>query len=138
VASSVSRLASVAAVFVGVGPLPERDVSEEEIDRRVAQLEVISEPSSDEEAVVLASCSGPDDCRAATPGALLSEDNTNVKLIMGADQAKNDACVSWKCTLCGLRGNVQFLCALEAPPRKTCSIVLVHVWKIPTRSRRFN
>ncbi|MEV5332744.1 hypothetical protein [Streptomyces werraensis] len=48
--------------FVTDGPLPDWDASEEEIDRRVAQLEAISKPVTREEARALVSCFGPDDC----------------------------------------------------------------------------
>ncbi|MGW4781430.1 hypothetical protein ACWEPA_32825 [Streptomyces filamentosus] len=48
--------------FVADGPLPDWDAEEEEIDRRVTQLEAISKPVTGEEAAVLATCFGPDDC----------------------------------------------------------------------------
>ncbi|MFJ6405933.1 hypothetical protein ACIQK9_10465 [Streptomyces hydrogenans] len=48
--------------FVADGPLPDRDGSEAEIDRRVQQLEAISKPVTGEEAQALVSCFGPDDC----------------------------------------------------------------------------
>jgi hypothetical protein len=47
--------------FVTEGPLPGRDTDEDEIDRRVKQLEAISEPVTAEEAQALTSCFGPDD-----------------------------------------------------------------------------
>jgi hypothetical protein len=48
--------------FVADGPLPDWDASEEEIDRRVRQLEAISRPVTAEEATALVACFGPDDC----------------------------------------------------------------------------
>ncbi|WP_078616888.1 hypothetical protein [Streptomyces sp. 351MFTsu5.1] len=48
--------------FVAGGPLPDRDADEEEIDRRVKQLEAISGPVTSDEAHALAGCFGPDDC----------------------------------------------------------------------------
>ncbi|MEV5439823.1 hypothetical protein AB0K80_28025 [Streptomyces sp. NPDC052682] len=48
--------------FVTDGPLPGWDASEEEIARRVAQLEAIPKPVTGEEARALVSCFGPDDC----------------------------------------------------------------------------
>lgn len=48
--------------FVADGPLPDWDASEEEIDRRVQQLNAIPEPVTGEEALALAACFGPDDC----------------------------------------------------------------------------
>ncbi len=48
--------------FVADGPLPDWDASEEEIERRVRQLEAIVEPVTGEEARALVSCFGPDDC----------------------------------------------------------------------------
>ncbi|MFI9120604.1 hypothetical protein ACIGW0_14580 [Streptomyces bikiniensis] len=48
--------------FVADGPLPDWDASEEEIDRRVRQLDAISKPVTAEEARALVSCFGPDDC----------------------------------------------------------------------------
>ncbi|WP_251061078.1 hypothetical protein [Streptomyces sp. ISL-100] len=48
--------------FVAGGPLPDWDVSEEEIDRRVQQLEAISRPVTAQEARALVACFGPDDC----------------------------------------------------------------------------
>lgn len=48
--------------FVADGPLPDRDASEEEIDRRDRQLGGISRPVTREEAAALAACLGPDDC----------------------------------------------------------------------------
>jgi hypothetical protein len=50
--------------FVADGPLPDWDASEEEIDKRVRQLEAISRPVTMEEAETLAKCFGPDDCYA--------------------------------------------------------------------------
>ena len=44
------------------GPLPDEDAEEEEIDRRVAQLDEIARPVTGEEAGALADCFGPDDC----------------------------------------------------------------------------
>ncbi|MET8136249.1 hypothetical protein [Streptomyces sp. NPDC005251] len=49
-------------VFVADGPLPDWDASEDEIDRRVHQLNTILKPVTGEEAKALASCFGPDDC----------------------------------------------------------------------------
>ncbi|MER5498633.1 MULTISPECIES: hypothetical protein [unclassified Streptomyces] len=48
--------------FVADGPLPDWDASEEEIDRRVEQLEVIPKPVTGEEARALVACFGLDDC----------------------------------------------------------------------------
>ncbi|HET6355112.1 hypothetical protein [Streptomyces sp.] len=48
--------------FVEGGPLPDWDASEEDIDRRVAQLDAISKPVTAEEARALVDCFGPDDC----------------------------------------------------------------------------
>ncbi|MGA5494767.1 hypothetical protein ACPCSP_10415 [Streptomyces cinereoruber] len=48
--------------FVAAGPLPDEDASEEEIDRRVRQLDAISKPVTAEEARALVSCFGPDGC----------------------------------------------------------------------------
>jgi hypothetical protein len=48
--------------FVADGPLPDWDAEEEEIDRRVTQLEAISKPVTGEEAAALVTCFGPDDC----------------------------------------------------------------------------
>ncbi|GAA2428010.1 hypothetical protein [Streptomyces glaucus] len=48
--------------FVAGGPLPGWDADEDEIDRRVKQLEAISKPVTADEAQALASCFGPDDC----------------------------------------------------------------------------
>lgn len=48
--------------FVAAGPLPDWDADEEEIDRRVRQLEAISAPVTAAEAQALAACFGPDDC----------------------------------------------------------------------------
>ncbi|MEU8790765.1 hypothetical protein [Streptomyces sp. NPDC048643] len=48
--------------FVADGPLPDWDAAEEEIDRRVGQLEVIAGPVTREEAKALVACFGPDDC----------------------------------------------------------------------------
>ncbi|MGW8948807.1 hypothetical protein [Streptomyces sp. NPDC055709] len=48
--------------FVADGPLPDWDADEEEIDRRVRQLEAISAPVTPDEAQALAACFGPDDC----------------------------------------------------------------------------
>jgi hypothetical protein len=48
--------------FVADGPLPDWDASEEEIDGRVAQLDAVLGPVSEEEAAALAGCFGPDDC----------------------------------------------------------------------------
>ncbi|MFD3355742.1 hypothetical protein [Streptomyces fradiae] len=48
--------------FVADGPLPDWDADEEEIDRRVKQLEAISAPVTRNEAQALAACFGPDDC----------------------------------------------------------------------------
>lgn len=48
--------------FVADGPLPNWDASEEEIDRRVGQLEAIARPVTAEESEALATCFGPDDC----------------------------------------------------------------------------
>ncbi|MFD8210679.1 hypothetical protein ACFV2S_30295 [Streptomyces sp. NPDC059695] len=44
------------------GPLPDRDGSEEEIDRHLQQLEAISQPVTGEGARTLASHFGTDDC----------------------------------------------------------------------------
>ncbi|GHJ91454.1 hypothetical protein SNE510_09730 [Streptomyces sp. NE5-10] len=48
--------------FVTAGPLPDGDASEEEIERRVEQLEAIQKPVTEEEACALLACFGPDDC----------------------------------------------------------------------------
>jgi hypothetical protein len=48
--------------FVADGPLPDWDASEEEIERRVEQLERIPKPVTGEEARALVACFGPDDC----------------------------------------------------------------------------
>ncbi|MGW7026882.1 hypothetical protein ACWGFX_06795 [Streptomyces xanthophaeus] len=48
--------------FVAEGPLPNWDPGEEEIDRRVTQLEAITKPMTGEETAALVSCFGPDDC----------------------------------------------------------------------------
>ncbi|MFJ3899814.1 hypothetical protein [Streptomyces sp. NPDC090083] len=48
--------------FVADGHLPNCDADEEEIDRRVNQLEAISAPVTADEADALAACFGPDDC----------------------------------------------------------------------------
>ena len=48
--------------FVADGPLPDVGASEEEIDRRVEQLDAISRPVTAQEARALADCFGPDDC----------------------------------------------------------------------------
>ncbi|MGY0460337.1 hypothetical protein ACW14Y_08715 [Kitasatospora sp. cg17-2] len=51
-----------ARAFVADGPLPGQSADEEEIDRRVAQLEAVTKPVTGAEARALASCFGPDDC----------------------------------------------------------------------------
>ncbi|WP_330323714.1 hypothetical protein [Streptomyces pseudovenezuelae] len=48
--------------FVADGRLPDWDADEDEIDRRVKQLEAISAPVTPDEAHALAACFGPDDC----------------------------------------------------------------------------
>lgn len=48
--------------FVAGGPLPGWDADENEIDRRVKQLEAIPRPVTADEAQALAGCFGPDDC----------------------------------------------------------------------------
>ncbi|MBV2357352.1 hypothetical protein KUM39_23790 [Streptomyces sp. J2-1] len=48
--------------FLADGPLPDWDADEEEIDRRVKQLEAIPTPVTRNEAQALAACFGPDDC----------------------------------------------------------------------------
>lgn len=48
--------------FVADGPLPDRDASEEKIDRRDRQLRSIAGPVAGEEAKALVPCFGPDDC----------------------------------------------------------------------------
>lgn len=48
--------------FVADGSLPDWDASEEEIDRRVGQLDAIARPVTAEEAKALTTCFGPDDC----------------------------------------------------------------------------
>ncbi len=70
--------------FVADGPLPDWDASEEEIDRRVRQLEAIAPPVTGEEARALVACFGPDDCYGVAwtllhlvetgPHAVLAED----------------------------------------------------------------
>ncbi|KOT95948.1 hypothetical protein ADK70_10130 [Streptomyces rimosus subsp. pseudoverticillatus] len=70
--------------FVADGPLPDWDASEEEIDRRVRQLEAIVEPVTDEEARDLASCFGPDDCFGVA-GSLLHLIETAPNPVLTAD-----------------------------------------------------
>ncbi|MFC5914689.1 hypothetical protein [Streptomyces pulveraceus] len=48
--------------FVAEGPLPDWDADEEEVDRRVQQLDAVPKPVTGEEARALVSCFGPDDC----------------------------------------------------------------------------
>ncbi|MGT2529560.1 hypothetical protein ACU4GG_22535 [Streptomyces nojiriensis] len=48
--------------FVADGPLPDWGAEEEEIDRRVTQLEAIGKPVTGEEAAALVACFGTDDC----------------------------------------------------------------------------
>jgi hypothetical protein len=49
--------------FIALGPLPESSaVSESDLDRRVALLNAISRPVTDEEALALAQSFGPDEC----------------------------------------------------------------------------
>ncbi|MDT0386035.1 hypothetical protein [Streptomyces dubilierae] len=48
--------------FVAEGPLPDWNASEDEIDRRVQQLNAILKPVTGEEASALVACFGPDDC----------------------------------------------------------------------------
>ncbi|MFE3560700.1 hypothetical protein ACFXKW_38510 [Streptomyces sp. NPDC059193] len=48
--------------FVADGPLPDRDASEEKIDRRDQQLRQIVGPIIGEGAQAFVSCFGPDDC----------------------------------------------------------------------------
>ncbi|GAA4907761.1 hypothetical protein GCM10023237_29300 [Streptomyces coeruleoprunus] len=48
--------------FVADGPLPDWDASEEEIERRVEQLEAIPKPVTGDEAKALVACFGPDVC----------------------------------------------------------------------------
>ena len=48
--------------FVADGPLPDREASEEEIDRRERRLTALPRPVSIEEAAALATCFGSDDC----------------------------------------------------------------------------
>ncbi|MFJ4871827.1 hypothetical protein [Streptomyces sp. NPDC088757] len=48
--------------FTADGPLPDQDADEEEIARRVGQLEAVSAPVTPDEARALAACFGPDDC----------------------------------------------------------------------------
>ncbi|WP_328957893.1 hypothetical protein [Kitasatospora purpeofusca] len=48
--------------FVVDGPLPDWGADEEEIGRRVEQLEAIAGPVTGVEAQVLVTCFGPDDC----------------------------------------------------------------------------
>lgn len=57
-----SRMRPKVQTFVADGPLPEWDASEEEIERRVEQLEAIPKPVTGEEACALVACFGPDDC----------------------------------------------------------------------------
>ncbi|MDH6612501.1 hypothetical protein M2164_008136 [Streptomyces sp. SAI-208] len=56
------RLRPEVRTFVAHGPLPDRDADEEEIDRRVRQLDAIARPVTPDEARALATCFGPDDC----------------------------------------------------------------------------
>ncbi|MCP8708411.1 hypothetical protein QWL27_04240 [Streptomyces thermocarboxydus] len=51
-----------ARAFVVDGPLPDREASEEEIDRRERRLTALPRPVTSEEAAALATCFGPDDC----------------------------------------------------------------------------
>ncbi|MER7758164.1 hypothetical protein [Streptomyces sp. NPDC097619] len=48
--------------FVADGPLPDWEAEDDELDRRVPQLEAISKPVTGEEAAALVDCFGPDDC----------------------------------------------------------------------------
>ncbi|MFF4309555.1 hypothetical protein [Streptomyces sp. NPDC001507] len=48
--------------FIADGPLPDGNADEQEIDRRVRQLESISAPVTPDEAQALATCFGPDEC----------------------------------------------------------------------------
>ncbi|MEU1329819.1 hypothetical protein [Streptomyces sp. NPDC005865] len=48
--------------FIACGPLPDGDANEDELDRRVQQLNAIPKPVTGEEAEALVSCCGPDDC----------------------------------------------------------------------------
>lgn len=58
----IRRMRPEVRTFVADGPLPDWDASEDEIDRRVAQLNAVHGPVSHEEAAALAGCFGPDDC----------------------------------------------------------------------------
>lgn len=70
--------------FVADGPLPDWDASEEEIERRVRQLEAIVAPVTDEEARALVSCFGPDDCFGVA-GSLLHLIETAPNPVMTTD-----------------------------------------------------
>ena len=70
--------------FVADGPLPDRDASEEEIDRRVDQLEAIAAPVTREEAKALVACFGPDDCYGVA-GTLLHLIETGPNPVLTGD-----------------------------------------------------
>lgn len=61
-AADHSQMRPEVQAFVAGGPLPDWDADEDEIDRRVKQLEAISKPVTADEAQALARCFGPDDC----------------------------------------------------------------------------
>jgi hypothetical protein len=48
--------------FVEAGPLPSEDAEQAAIDDALQRLERISRPVTDDEAQILATCFGPDDC----------------------------------------------------------------------------
>jgi hypothetical protein len=64
--------------------LPDWDASEEEIDRRVEQLEAIPKPVTGEEARALVSCFGPDDCHGVA-GTLLHLIDTGPNPVLTTD-----------------------------------------------------
>ncbi|MFJ3274000.1 hypothetical protein [Streptomyces sp. NPDC086776] len=70
--------------FAADGPLPDWDASEEEIDRRVEQLEAIPKPVTGEEARALVSCFGPDDCYGVA-GTLLHLIETGPNPVLTTD-----------------------------------------------------
>ncbi|MFD8951589.1 hypothetical protein ACFV0B_22320 [Streptomyces xanthophaeus] len=98
--------------FVADGPLPDWDAGEEEIDRRVTQLEAITKPVTGEEAAALVSCAGPDESYGvawtllhlietgplvlpvASPGRLFTADRGAELRIAGASPAY---AARWSC-----------------------------------------
>ena len=75
--------------FVAAGPLPDEDATAEEIDRRSDQLDAIMRPVSDEEAALLLTTFGKDECYGVAWTLLaLIETAPNVAV---ADQPGDDA-----------------------------------------------